>query len=148
MKSCFDVADLFLSWANRDGDLISNLKMQKLLYYAQAWHLVHFDKPIFDELIEAWEFGPVIPIAYKVFKKFGSGPIEYKTEGAESEKFSKKQIELLETCYDSFIKFSAHELVNMTHFESPWKNAYENNASEIDYKAMKDYYSSLLKNSS
>jgi len=63
-----DVTDLMLYWANRDGDLISNLKLQKLLYYAQAWHLVNFDVPLFGDSIEAWDFGPVIPNVYRQYK--------------------------------------------------------------------------------
>jgi uncharacterized phage-associated protein len=48
-----DVAKYFLNWANNKGDLITNLKMQKLLYYAQAWYLVNFKKPLFSDPIEA-----------------------------------------------------------------------------------------------
>ena len=88
MISSVDVANLFLSWANRDGDLITNLKMQKLLYYAQAWHLVYFKKPLFCDSIKAWSFGPIATDAYYAFKKFGYSPIQHKETGSEKEKFS------------------------------------------------------------
>ena len=71
-----DVSDLFLCWASIDGDLITNLKLQKLLYYAQAWHLAHFGSPLFSDDIEAWQYGPVIKSIYQKYSKFGNQPIK------------------------------------------------------------------------
>jgi uncharacterized phage-associated protein len=62
MLSCHDVAKYFLSLTDEDaGDLISNLKLQKLVYYAQGFHLALYDELLFEETIEAWTHGPVIP---------------------------------------------------------------------------------------
>jgi len=145
MSSCIDVAKLFLSWANRDGDLITNLKIQKLLYYAQAWHLVHFKKNLFDEPIVAWELGPVVPVAYKEFKRFSFKPIEYKKNDKEEKGFTKEKLSFLNNCYSTFIKFPAHDLVNMSHNEDPWKIAYSTPSKIISYSSMQEYYSELLK---
>jgi len=146
VTSCLKVANLFLGWANNEGDLITNLKMQKLLYYAQAWHLVYFKKPLFREAIQAWEFGPVVPKVYTEFKKFGYKPIKYDNTGKEKAPFTKQQLEYLTTCYDTFIKFSAHELVNMVHNEAPWKLTFNKKPySVIDHQVMKVFYSKLLK---
>ena len=143
MASATDVAHLFLSWANEDGDLITNLKMQKLLYYAQAWHSVNFGTPLFDDQIEAWDFGPVVRSAYSEFKEFGHSPISYDATGKEAKKFSPEQIEFLEEFYDKFIGYPAHLLVNMSHNEKPWKEAFNKGHKIISLKAMTDYYSSL-----
>ena len=133
--SASDVAYLFLAWANKDGDLISNLKMQKLLYYAQAWHLVHFDQPLFNNSIEAWEFGPVVPSVYHEFKVFGSSPIEYSEKTDVESLFREDQLEFLKEFYGTFIKFTAHELVSMTHAEKPWIDAEKKGkSSPIDNK--------------
>lgn len=145
MVTSLKVANLFLCWANREGDLITNLRMQKLLYYAQAWHLVYFRNALFNETIEAWELGPVVPEAYREFKKFGYTSIKYREDGEEQKPFSSKQLEYLKSCYDTFMKFSAHELVNMTHNESPWANAYANAKSTvIEHKSMQEFYSRML----
>lgn len=145
MANSLDVANLFIQWANNEGDLITNLKMQKLLYYAQAWHLVYFNEPLFKETVEAWGWGPVIPEAYQEFKKFGYNPIQYEGNGKEEQKFSKKQLGFLHSLYDNFINYSAHELVNITHNESPWKDAFAKGSStEISHTSMKDFYSKLL----
>lgn len=145
MATAVDVAKVFLLWANAEGDLITNLKLQKLIYYTQAWHLVHFSKPIFDDIIEAWEHGPVIPNLYHSFKRFGYSAIKYKEEGSEESVFTKNQISYLKSVYNTFIKFSAHELVNMSHNEDPWKKATQKADKIISHKSMKDFYSNLLR---
>lgn len=58
------------------GELMSNMKLQKMLYYQQGYHLAAFGTPLFDEDIEAWMYGPVVPCVYDHFKKFGAGGIE------------------------------------------------------------------------
>lgn len=71
-----DVARYFLALADEEaGDLVSNLKLQKLLYYAQGFHLAMTGRPLFDEPIQAWMHGPVVPAVYHAFKVYGSGPI-------------------------------------------------------------------------
>ena len=54
-----DIADYFITKNHEYGDYITNLKLQKLVYYAQAWYLAFLDKPLFDEDFEAWVHGPV-----------------------------------------------------------------------------------------
>lgn len=144
--SALDVAKYFLFKANTEGDLISNLKMQKLLYYAQAWHLVNFDEALFKEAIRPWKLGPVIREVYNEYKKFESSAIIYKSTGLERKLFSDEQSNYLDEFYDIFIKFTAHELVNMSHNEPPWKYAFERGRSEISHGSMKDYYTILLAN--
>ncbi len=69
MLSCYDVAQYFLAKADEDaGDLMSNLKLQKLMYYAQGFSLALCNKPLFPERIEAWIHGPVISALYHEYK--------------------------------------------------------------------------------
>lgn len=64
-----DVAKWFLSRVDRDsGDSITHLKLQKLVYYAQAWNLAHFGEPLFDEELKAWTHGPVAPSVWHEYK--------------------------------------------------------------------------------
>ena len=63
MLTCFDAADYFLSKIDEDaGDVITNLKLQKLVYYAQGFSLALCGRPLFAERIEAWQHGPVCPL--------------------------------------------------------------------------------------
>jgi uncharacterized phage-associated protein len=72
----FAIAKYFIWLANETGSFISNLKLQKLVYYTQAWHLALHDLPLFDEDFEAWVHGPVIPDLYHTYKHFGWKPIQ------------------------------------------------------------------------
>ncbi len=139
MATVHDVAKLFLSLSTRNEDAISNLKLQKLVYYAQGFHLALFNgQPLFNEKIEAWTHGPVVPELYHEYKKFGKGPIdgiEFDLDG----KLSNDQIELIQEIYDIFGQFSAWKLRDMTHEESPWLS-HESDAGEIYISEMYEYF--------
>jgi len=143
-----DVANFFLSAIDEDaGDLISNLKMQKLVYYAQGIHLAMFDKELFGEEINAWEHGPVIPSLYHEFKSFGRGAIEPNFENFNIYIFSKEQKEMLKEVYNTFGQFSAWMLRNMTHEEKPWLETTKNGTvtgSVIDKKLLKEYFKTQI----
>ena len=143
--NAIDVAQYLLYRANLDGEVITNLKMQKLLYYAHAWYMVNFDKPLFDDTIGAWDYGPAIYDIYRRYKKFGYSPIKYKHTGKEVEIFDKRQLEYLDQFYGKFIKYSAHTLARATHNDDPWKNARENGEEFIDNEVIKEYYKKQLK---
>ena len=93
--TCFDVADYFLSLVDEDsGDSISNLKLQKLVYYAQGLHLACFDRPLFNEDIQAWAHGPVIPELYYKYREYASDPLPMNME-LDLEKFNDDTKEFL-----------------------------------------------------
>ena len=76
MADVQDVARFFIDLAKRQndldrGDLMTNLRLQKLLYFAQGWHLARFGRPLFDASIEAWPYGPAVPEAYRAYKEYG-----------------------------------------------------------------------------
>ncbi|MEI7741856.1 MAG: type II toxin-antitoxin system antitoxin SocA domain-containing protein [bacterium] len=118
---------------------ITNLKLQKLLYFAQAVSLSVNGKPLFDDAIVAWQFGPVVPVIYKLFKVFGNNPvsIDKKVEGLSVEVTA-----LLEDVWSVYGKYSAHELVSITHNHLPWQKAYNASASDktISIESVKEYY--------
>lgn len=129
--SASDIAKYFLYRSIEDGELISPLKMQKLVYYAYSWTLVKNNINLFDEKIEAWPNGPVIPSLYQALKAYGSSPISesflgFKTE-QDADKF-KSQFktslqETLDMVYREYMTKTAFELVVLTHSETPWLEA-------------------------
>jgi uncharacterized phage-associated protein len=144
MLKAIDVANYFLSLVDEDsGDLLSNLKIQKLVYYAQGVHLALTDKPLFEESIEAWAHGPVVPDLYREFKQYGSGSIP-SPEEFDLNKFSEEEKETLDEVYSVFGQFSAWKLRNMTHEEAPWKNTDLN--FDISRKELKSYFQTLIQN--
>ena len=143
------VADYFLLKIHvGNGDAITNLKMQKLCYYAQAWSLALRDsRPMFSEPIEAWALGPVCPSLYKRFKKYkwqAIDPTALKTRPLDV--LSEEDRELLDGVWNKYGSLSATQLKVMTHAEEPWKKAYDEQVqrshcnNEIDNKDMQEFY--------
>ena len=116
---------------------ISNLKLQKLLYYAQGTFLAATDKPLFDDDIVAWLHGPVVESVYHQYKNNGSQGIPF-DDDFDFSKFSDNENELLTEVYDAFGQYSAWKLRNMTHQETPWKDTEQN--SVIPKEKIKDYF--------
>ena len=129
MPNSIDVARFFLAQSNEDaGDLVSNLKLQKLVYYGQGFHLAVFGQPVFEDRIEAWTHGPVIPTVYHNYKHHGGGSIPVPHDFDEAV-FTAKQLELLNEVQQIYGQYSAWRLREMTHEEAPWKNNYQPGAT-------------------
>jgi uncharacterized phage-associated protein len=145
MNTCFDVAHYFLKRQDPDaGDLMSNLKLQKLVYYAQGFHLAMQDSPLFNETIEAWEHGPVCVPLYHKYKHYGSDAIPRPEDEDAYSIFSVAVHEILDMVHKYYGQFSAWKLRNLTHEDTPWINAHLEGRVEITHKAMKDYFKTLL----
>lgn len=120
---------------NEDTDDISNLKLQKLLYYAQGSYLGLYDKPLFNDEILAWKHGPVVEGVYHEFKQNGSrGIVEFDNAPILDDETEN----VLKQVYDVFGKYSAWGLREMTHNETPWKSTKLNNI--IDIELIKEYF--------
>ncbi len=143
--TCFDVADYFLSLVDEDsGDSISNLKLQKLVYYAQGLHLACFDRPLFQEDIQAWAHGPVIPELYYKYREYSSGSLPMNME-IDLEKFDDVTKEFLNDAYSIFGQYSAWKLREMAHNEAPWLRANKRgNNTIISHQSLKKYFSEYV----
>lgn len=147
------VADFFLLQMDRNaGDTISQLKLQKLCYYAQAWHLAVFGEPLFGEPIEAWAHGPVVPSLYSRFRSYrwdAIDPSEAKTDPYED--LHSDHLELLEAVFEKYGSLTAKQLERLTHSEAPWRDAYGDTPQgracdeEITHEAMKTFYRKQLR---
>lgn len=124
MVNPLDVARYFIFRAYEDGreTEMTNLKVQKLLYYSQSLHLALFEAPLFEEPIQAWRHGPVCPPAYRFYSEFESKqlPIPSRNELTTLSEANKK---LLEEVWEYFGEYHAYYLSGMTHLEFPWKKA-------------------------
>jgi uncharacterized phage-associated protein len=150
MLSCFDVADYFIWLAQDTGSFISNLKLQKLVYYAQAWHLALQDEPLFEEDFEAWVHGPVIATLYKKYKAFGWQPILTEVEP----QIDKHTSDFLSEVAEEYFACDAYELEQMTHAEEPWQRARKGLPSDavstaiIEKNWMREYYGARVEENS
>ena len=144
MANLFDVVKYILKKQGR----ISTVKLQKLIYYAQAWSLVWDEKPLFTNKIKAWANGPVIPVLFGAHK----GKFEVSKNDFPSGKLTQLKKEERETI-NSILEYyggkSAQWLVDLTRLEDPWKearkerNTGERCADEITRASMMNYYSGL-----
>jgi len=141
--SAINVAKYLLYKANFDGESITNLKMQKLLYYAQAWYLVNHSKPLFKDDIKAWKYGPIIEEAYHHFKRFRYSPISFLNSEKIENKIPAKEKIYLDEFYKTFIRFSASDLTQASHNDDPWKNTKQ--GETISIGSMMIFYKNLLK---
>ncbi|WP_372570341.1 Panacea domain-containing protein [Ruegeria jejuensis] len=141
--SVFDVSKLILHLAGP----MSAMKLQKLVYYGQAWHLVWHDAPLFDARVEAWANGPVVPVLYHVHR--GRFTLTADDIVGDPGNLTSDQIGTIETVLGFYGAKSAQWLSHLTHVEAPWRNAragmdHDHRASqEITQTAMADYYGGL-----
>lgn len=122
MKSAIEIARYFLCRVDREaGDTISLLKLQKLVYYAQAWSLVFRSQPLFDRDIEAWVSGPIVRDVWNEYQayKYSDIPSPDNCDG----EFEEDEIEVLEEVWNAYGELSAKYLTELTQSEMPWLNA-------------------------
>jgi uncharacterized phage-associated protein len=116
------IAKWFIAWAEAEGEELSNLKLQKLLYYAQGHHLAERHQPLFPDQIQAWSHGPVIPEVYHAYKGCGSATIELPGNDVFTwDDVDSETTKLLSRVWNTYGGFSAGHLRNMTHEEAPWR---------------------------
>jgi uncharacterized phage-associated protein len=141
------VADYLIRFSQDHGDPISNLKLQKLLYYAQAWHLALYDKPLFQEKIEAWIHGPAVKSVYRVFKDWSWKPITARPTKPDLPKRVTKHLDEVMEVYGGL---SAFDLERLTHSEKPWQKARgntpkdESSSAIISHDDMRKFYRSMM----
>ena len=126
MAKVQDVAKLFIEIAasqnkSGNGDLMTNLRLQKLLYFAQGWCLARTGKPLFDSQLEAWRYGPVVPEIYKQYSDNGNRGIE--SDGFDANALTPEECELVLDVMREYGKYSTSALVRMSHASgAPWIN--------------------------
>ncbi|WPU91274.1 DUF4065 domain-containing protein [Mucilaginibacter sabulilitoris] len=146
-----NIADFFLSQVDTNlGDTISPIKLQKLVYYAQAWNYTIFDRPLFDERVEAWTHGPVVRSIYERFKEYPIySPLDLSEIRIDEIYFDSDTLAILNDVNMIYGEHSGKYLEDLTHNENPWINAragippYLACTNEITLKSMKSYYSKI-----
>ena len=157
MYKAIDVARYIVNYANDNGMIISNLKLQKILYFVQLEFLLNKKTRCFEDDIEAWDFGPVVPSVYHEFKKYGASSIPkvsvvydtskgwFKLEQVKFESnFPSDEKELINDVIRECDNYTPGQLVEITHNQMPWKKAYNSGINTvITEKSMKMFLDSL-----
>lgn len=127
--------------AAEQGELFSNMKLQKLLYYVQGFHIAVFNLPLFDEDIEAWMYGPVVPTVYEHYQENGNrgiAPNEIPiTLEAEEERLFNEVLRI-------YGNYSAIGLMNLTHNEKPWQSTPEGKGNVITKEKLGEFFRTRL----
>ncbi len=138
----FDVAEYIL----KIRGAMTTMKLQKLVYYSQAWSLVWDEEPLFPEKILAWANGPVV---YELFKRFQGEYEVASTKFGDPDKLNPCQKETVDAVLDFYGKKTSQWLSDLTHMEAPWKDARQGpsedqrGTKEITLASMSEYYGSL-----
>ena len=141
------IADYIVWSAHASGSFISNLKLQKLLYYVQAWHLAVFGGPLFPARFEAWVHGPVVPDVYRRFNRFKWRNIDAEVERPE---LDARTVAFVEEVLEEYGAMDARHLESLTHREEPWIEARGDLASDepcvavLSEETMRSCYRSRL----
>jgi uncharacterized phage-associated protein len=140
MSGVLEVAR-FIIWLGgedmADGEYdLTPLKLQRLVYYCQGFHLALYGKPLFPEPIEAWKRGPVCPLLYRALKPAGIYPV-FELD-AKDDSLTESEKQLIADVYWEYGQFAAWKLGDMTRKETPWAAAQTNEA--ISQESMKTFF--------
>jgi uncharacterized phage-associated protein len=144
------VAQYFVWLSNKEGKPVTNKKLQKLIYYAQAWSLALRDQKVFEDKIEAWVHGPAVRSVYGKYKIFGFSTISETVSEDDLKKIPKDVQNLLNDVWKVYGKYDGEYLELLSHSEDPWQKAREGlepnvgSENEILPDEMKSFYKAKL----
>lgn len=137
--SALEIAKYVINHEHKEHREITNLRLQKLLYFVQAKILVETGKPCFEDEMEAWAYGPVVPIVYNEYKGYGNLPI------IERQKISERIENSIENYINEILNYFSDtptfELVQITHGQAPWIEAKKNGLhSKISVDSIREFF--------
>lgn len=149
------IAYYFVKKGIEEGNPISQMKLQKMVYFAHGTHLALHDQPLIKERIQAWKYGPVIPDIYYTFRFYGGDPItdtdmvsDSSEKAHELSVFDNDALETLQFTWDSLKNISAGKLSGWTHLPgSPWEKHYIPDESDliIPDEDIASYFKQIMK---
>lgn len=166
------IANYFLTVAAGHNQILTPMKIQKLVYFANGWHLAVKGEPLINEQVEAWPYGPVIPSLYSTFRRFGDQPITGRVDHTVTDFIDKWEMSIrrfqpslddipdqaeftkafLSRIWDIYGGYTAIQLSNETHRPgSPWDtiskqyNGAIPKRTDIPSDLMKNYFRSLAR---
>lgn len=144
--SAIAVAQVFLDLASGCGKRLSNMQLQKLVYFAHGIHLAVFDTPLIDDPVKAWDFGPVIPNLYEKLRIFGRGFVnsDLAPETRDHIDPQGNEAKAISSVWNTYKDYDAWQLSAITHIaNSPWDKIWKQNNNHyglIPNHLIADYY--------
>lgn len=145
--TALDVARYLIALAGgeEEQELLTPMRLQKLLYYSQGWSLALRNAPLFSDRIEAWAHGPVVDAVYQQFKNVGGGTIP--TDHGSDDHLTEEEKSHIQSVWKTYRGYSAIALSDMTHDEPPWRDTRvglsreARSNREITVDALRSYFS-------
>lgn len=123
--SAAKVANRMLEMARANGDVITPLKLLKLVYIAHGWSFPYLRQPLLAEPAQAWQYGPVVPSLYHAVSHFRARPVTELVPDTDPQTLSDEANALIESVYNTYSPYSGIQLSNMTHMpNTPWSEAW------------------------
>jgi uncharacterized phage-associated protein len=154
------IANFFLDKASREQRAVTPMQLLKLVYIAHGWHLGYFDRPLIDETVQAWKYGPVIKSLYDKLKQYGSGAVREPVQTGPMPWMRDSAIPdpntaaLLDSVWQSYAGYSGIQLSAMTHqSDTPWSVAWHQQGghrqyfAEIDNELIRQHYKAKIASS-
>lgn len=148
------IAALFVKRAIREHNYLTQMKLQKMVYIAHGYHLAKYGEPLINDQVQAWKFGPVVPVIYQDYKLYGSnaivdtGLVKFRDfDQVEDSRISDSAKDAIDFTWQLTHKLSAAKLSDWTHIDgSPWQTVYKDGFVEIPIEdtIIKDYFTHFL----
>lgn len=144
------IAHALVLKAIEEGNYVTQMKLQKMVYFAHGYHLAKYGKPLINEDFEAWKFGPVVPAIYESYKLYGSDYIidpGLVRNSAKPLVLSESAADAINYTWAVTKNLTASQLSNWSHLEnSPWAAVYDptNNSTVIQNETIKNYFQNLI----
>lgn len=140
-----DLAKYIVSKCYNEHKPVSNLKLQKMLYFLYGWYYAKFNKNLFEDNFVAWKLGPVVQEVYFEYSKYIANPIceNYNIQLD----LNKQEIGFIDESIESLKDKSARDLVNKSHETIPWKTTFDNGAGKgniISKRKIQSYFSEVI----
>jgi len=138
------VANAFISLAKQRDKRLTPMQVLKLVYLAHGWTLGYTGKPLIHDKIEAWKYGPVVPVLYETIRAYRAAPIPYPVPAPQDEQLSDEQRDMVRRVYNTYEDMNGMQLSNLTHQNNtPWDKVYNQGAgdwAEIPDAIIKEFY--------
>ena len=138
------IANIFVRLAQKAGDRLTIMPLVKYIYFAHGWTLGHTGKPLICDTVEAWKYGPVIPVAYNAFRDKGfivSAPARDKNGREYQAELSPVQKQIVEAVYQKYSALTSFQMSDITHLpDSPWSKYRDDYFAVIPNEDIAAYY--------
>lgn len=140
MTTANDVAAYIL----QQRTAVESVRLQKLLYYAQAWHLATMDAPLFDDQIRAFELGPVVHSVWTNYR--GRATITRRQAVGNPDALTGSEQAVVDAVIEAYRRIKPFEMSELTHVEDPWVDAWKAPGGDrvISHEAMRRYYAAEM----